>query len=69
MQVRELKELLEKVPDNSEVFVQTIGMQEPKPLLTFLHCFYRVTLTDVNVVRQPKTIRAFDGAEYEVPWP
>lgn len=68
MQVRELKKLLDFLPDECDVYVETLNS---KRMLLTVHWDggKYVYLRDHYVHREPKVIRSFDGQEYEVLWP
>ena len=68
MQVRELIEQLQKMPQDAECFLESITeIHNLRSVYLGLH--NRVYIKDHFVIRQPKTITAHDGTEYEVPWP
>jgi hypothetical protein len=68
MQVRELIEQLQKLPQDAECFLESL--REIHNLRSvYLGLNNRVYIKDHFAIREPKTIKAFDGIEYEVPWP
>lgn len=70
MHIRELKELIAQLPDETSVFIDCIrGEIGPIPLMHVTFNSHSIVLCDYLVTREPKkTVRGFDGQDYEVPW-
>lgn len=68
MQVRELKKLLDFLPDECDVYIETSNSKRLLLTIQWDGSKY-VYLRDHYVHREAKTVRSFDGQEYEVPWP
>jgi hypothetical protein len=70
MQVRELKKILETLPDNLDCRIDKhTDVESSVLMLRIVHDTKSVIFCDHYVIRQPKTITAHDGTEYEIPWP
>lgn len=70
MQVRELIELLSHMSQDDCVMLQTRNNSAVASsiLRVAQHGIGHVVVCDFYVDIQPKTIRAFDGKEYDIPW-
>lgn len=70
MTVADLKEYLCNLDDSCQVYVVSIHSHNSmSPLLSVSGNHAYVMLRDHNVVREDRIVRAYDGTEYEVPWP
>jgi hypothetical protein len=69
MQVRELKNLLEHLPDSYDILLHS-GSGAITPLMSceVTPVYHSVTFRNYRVTREPKIIKSWDGQEFEIPY-
>jgi hypothetical protein len=68
MTVGELKEYLVNLPDCAQVYIEEFNGINRYPLLHVSGNMAQITFRPYSVIRETKTMRAYDGTEYEVPY-
>ena len=68
MTVGELRNALSIMDDCAEVFIERNMPYDRRRVLQVSTSPRCITLHDVNIIRERRRVRAFNGVTYEVPW-